>query len=550
MKNSRFIKYFSILFLLFLTGSIYSQDTLVLKSLVTDASDFAKVKLFFRITDRKGDKVVSKLDEVKDGVKIEEKTNGKKIIAEVQNFYSSDEGFAICFVIDVSASMNGSPLENVKTGLLNTLKDLRAQDKIAIAYFVEELTKTPFATDREATKSIISNLETQRGLTNLSKCVIDAVNWINNLESPKRKVLVIISDGDDSLKQKRIDDAISTAKKSDLTIYTIGSIAENIESKGTLVNMRKIAESTRDKGGEYFRINKPDDIKEVIQKIYSRIKEEYVATYWSCSKEKEVQDTIKVLMQVKKEKSDTPTEFEFSYSAKSRVQDSPILKCKKMELLIGGIVIGVILLVLIFFLVFALLRKRKFRLISEDEKRLREMESAENQSRYDGLQNQYEQLINSLESQKYISDSDKNKIKELERKLEILPKEISGTLKTKVIDKRRSTMILSRDSSPTQKVEDVLTNAQITIKSGSQAGEKYTITQYGVLIGRQEGQIIIKEDTVSRRHAKIYSEGNLFYIEDLGSANGTFVNGTKVTKSKVKYGDTIKVGNTELYFSK
>jgi len=58
---------------------------------------------------------------------------------------------------------------------------------------------------------------------------------------------------------------------------------------------------------------------------------------------------------------------------------------------------------------------------------------------------------------------------------------------------------------------------------------------------------------ISRRHARITSRGGQFYIEDLGSANGTFVNGRTRLKPQEPYplvnGDIIKIGETTLKFA-
>jgi FHA domain-containing protein len=58
---------------------------------------------------------------------------------------------------------------------------------------------------------------------------------------------------------------------------------------------------------------------------------------------------------------------------------------------------------------------------------------------------------------------------------------------------------------------------------------------------------------ISRRHARITSRGGQFYIEDLGSANGTFVNGRTRLKPQEPYplvnGDVIKFGETTLKFA-
>jgi len=66
-----------------------------------------------------------------------------------------------------------------------------------------------------------------------------------------------------------------------------------------------------------------------------------------------------------------------------------------------------------------------------------------------------------------------------------------------------------------------------------------------VIIGRShEIDIILLEDMVSRRHAKIYKEGDNFVIEDLNSTNGTFVNGERIKKRVLKEGDRILIGTS------
>jgi pSer/pThr/pTyr-binding forkhead associated (FHA) protein len=68
-----------------------------------------------------------------------------------------------------------------------------------------------------------------------------------------------------------------------------------------------------------------------------------------------------------------------------------------------------------------------------------------------------------------------------------------------------------------------------------------------LIIGRSsELDIVLVEDMVSRKHAKITLTGSKITIEDLGSTNGTFVNGEKVKSSRLKEGDRILVGTSIL----
>ncbi len=70
------------------------------------------------------------------------------------------------------------------------------------------------------------------------------------------------------------------------------------------------------------------------------------------------------------------------------------------------------------------------------------------------------------------------------------------------------------------------------------------------LIGRSEGAAVqLADASVSRHHAAIRHEHSSFWIVDLGSANGTFVNGIAVTQPRpLRHGDRLRLGNAVLLF--
>jgi len=71
-----------------------------------------------------------------------------------------------------------------------------------------------------------------------------------------------------------------------------------------------------------------------------------------------------------------------------------------------------------------------------------------------------------------------------------------------------------------------------------------------VIVGRGSGcDIPIKDEFASNLHAKIYEVEGRFYVEDLGSTNGTYVNGRRITyPTELRGGDRIKIGRTVLDF--
>jgi hypothetical protein len=70
-----------------------------------------------------------------------------------------------------------------------------------------------------------------------------------------------------------------------------------------------------------------------------------------------------------------------------------------------------------------------------------------------------------------------------------------------------------------------------------------------VVIGRAEGAGIRLEDqAVSKQHAAIEMVGNDHILQDLGSANGTFVNGTRVARHLMRHGDLVEILDFQLRY--
>jgi pSer/pThr/pTyr-binding forkhead associated (FHA) protein len=89
---------------------------------------------------------------------------------------------------------------------------------------------------------------------------------------------------------------------------------------------------------------------------------------------------------------------------------------------------------------------------------------------------------------------------------------------------------------------------KLVIANGKQAGTEIPVKSAKFVIGRNEDcQLRPQSHLVSRRHCVISIEANSVVIEDLGSTNGTLVNGEKITgRRELKAGDRIKVGLLEV----
>jgi len=89
-------------------------------------------------------------------------------------------------------------------------------------------------------------------------------------------------------------------------------------------------------------------------------------------------------------------------------------------------------------------------------------------------------------------------------------------------------------------------NELTLIEESPSAGTRHPVTA-GATIGREDCEIVLADPEVSRRHATIRAIDDALAIEDLGSTNGTFVNGERLTGvSRLKDGDLIKMANSSL----
>ncbi len=92
------------------------------------------------------------------------------------------------------------------------------------------------------------------------------------------------------------------------------------------------------------------------------------------------------------------------------------------------------------------------------------------------------------------------------------------------------------------------TKFYLIIQQGLRESEFFPLNDR-VTIGRGDANdISLHDERVSRLHAVIQPEGDQASVEDMGSRNGTFVNGKRIKKAMLKHGDNIKIGGTFLRF--
>jgi pSer/pThr/pTyr-binding forkhead associated (FHA) protein len=91
---------------------------------------------------------------------------------------------------------------------------------------------------------------------------------------------------------------------------------------------------------------------------------------------------------------------------------------------------------------------------------------------------------------------------------------------------------------------------EVTIESGPDAGHTHRAADKALRLGRSpDNDVILRDPATSGHHARLERRGEAFWVVDLGSTNGTFVNGESVQEKQLNHGDRLTVGQNSLQFS-
>lgn len=90
---------------------------------------------------------------------------------------------------------------------------------------------------------------------------------------------------------------------------------------------------------------------------------------------------------------------------------------------------------------------------------------------------------------------------------------------------------------------------EVVAAMGHQPGTSFDVGS-GATLGRSDGADINVDDPfASSAHARIFQRGDYMYLEDMGSTNGTYLNGRQVrTAERLKVADKIRIGDTEYQY--
>ena len=90
--------------------------------------------------------------------------------------------------------------------------------------------------------------------------------------------------------------------------------------------------------------------------------------------------------------------------------------------------------------------------------------------------------------------------------------------------------------------------SRVRLTAGKMAGTSLPLGRCAIVVGRaQSCTLVLDDDYASSRHARFFPQGDVWFVEDLGSTNGTFVNGQRIGEPiQLGVGEVVQIGQSSM----
>lgn len=425
-------------------------------------------------------------------------------------------------LVDNSLSIPSADRDRIAQLLQNLISDRLNQEEISIAVFSEDVNVlTEPVSDYGTLKKAIDGITYQDQETYLTDVLYDLLSekYVQGIEDVYRRIL-IISDGVDnkSLGYTK-DELYDLLKEIHIPVYTIG--CANKKNNEELENMFAISRMT---GVDYFLLEEVEDILDITN-VLNLDRE---ITRLTVTPPQELMDgskkTLRITLsdgtalsaEVRMPQQAIPDpepnpepEPEPDPKPNPEPEPEPAPVPEPEPDYIPFLIIGFILVVIIAIIVVLIL------LLKKNKKKEPEFESID------------DALLKELQ----------NSAGQTDEKTEIM-----GAFQDRSSDDGKTVMIWNQNVT----YQVVLTDINSPAKSFQ------TPLNKSVIVGRKSGMCDIAleyEKSVSGKHCEITVKDGKFYVKDLQSSNGTYVNGSKIlAETEIFSGNTLKLGRLEMRF--
>ena len=484
--KKHFKAYVSIVFLILLTQQ-NAIGELNLQVHRHDVSQFPLIRVFLSI--EKEDDVVKA--PLLSGFKAAMEDGEEVTLKQVASLEKSGENIVLLLAVDTSGSMKKKELSAIKRAIKKIIDQKAAEDFVGLISFNDDVVvDCDFTRDANLFLKKLNALQCKGKSTVLFKAVFTGLEMLERPDLPRLRYLVVLSDGKDEGVGFTLDDAIVNANKSNIPIYTIG-FASKVNAK-FLDNMVRLAKMTK---GEYRKVKGSNELYGAYASIASSILNQQVLEIEADFKGDGLKHHLEIQYtdsegEVSKGEVDFLAPLFKEPAVKPSFEDSVTEKdfdTLETELIYGFPIFVVYIwcgAVALLIIIMGI-----FLFIKRRNKSMFETE--------DGL----DPLITSKQESETLPE-----------------KPETGHLANPLI------------------LEIPGKGIELPLKPGPM-----TIGAY------PDNSIVLDEDTVSGYHTEISGNGKQWVLKDLGSTNGTKLNGKHIENPVfIKRGDIIQIGSTEI----
>lgn len=430
--------------------------------------------------------------------------------------------FNIMLCVDISGTMQGKPMQAMKNAILKFIDDMRPIDKLGIIGIADDAELiSDFSNNKEFLKEKVKNLSTKGNYTAVYYGAYKGLKALADNKENVGKILILIGDGKNESPSSSYSeqDVIDLGIAEGIPVFSIGYTKID---PAYLQSFEKISDKTK---GKFYNSPSDDDLSRQYKKLYSQILNKYLVKYIIYNMKgdgNEYVNAVSVKYNNFVKSDNKKVVIPAGVAAIILNKETPK---ESTNYLLYVIIAGVVLIGAVGFVIFNKKKKEKEEQLllqkKEEQRKQQEILEAERKKREE-LEKKLQESFNQQNlNEPLAQDKPINKIKPNEEK----------------------TIILSSSNSLSSGNSTI---CRLEFSIGAFSGQRFDIDASGATIGRKDdNSIVLKEATISGYHAKIVFNNGNFYIEDLNSSNGTYINGRQITTTILQHGDVFKLGSNE-----
>ncbi len=200
-----------------------------------------------------------------------------RILQDISLFMEEDVPLSVGLVIDTSNSMKNM-LDNVDAAALTFIRNRNPVDETAIISFSHSVqVEQPFTRDVEQLERGLDGIA-RGGSTRLYDAIVVASAYVERFAAHRKKVLVVISDGEDNGSRNSLKDVLKVIGEAKVTLYTVGLMSDGFAATydNPRRTLKKLAEIT---GGRSFFPRKVKEIESICRQIADDLRNQYTIGY-------------------------------------------------------------------------------------------------------------------------------------------------------------------------------------------------------------------------------------------------------------------------------